>query len=326
MVSRLSGEADAGELAELEAWLAADPSHQHYFEQFSSIWKESRQLAQTSAVDENLAWEKFLQRIEQPVAGRTTAGPETAAARSARVLPLVSRWVRFAAILLLVVGIGTAATLLIRNLLAPAPVEWITQAETAQRRLSDGSEVVLNKHSTLSYPETFRGEERTVELKGEGFFTVTPDKTHPFLVKVGNVTVKVLGTSFNIRQQGATTEVIVASGLVEVSHADKKVLLHPRQKIVVSDSTTVLQPREEKDQLYQYYATRTFVCDNTPLWKLVLALEQAYGLKIEIRNPAIRELRLNTTFQEEPIERIIRIIEETFDIKASRNDAGYVLE
>lgn len=65
-------------------------------------------------------------------------------------------------------------------------------------RLADGTKVMLNAGSRLTYPKEFSGEKREVQLSGQAFFEVTPDKTHPFVVKTQKMDVTVLGTSFEV--------------------------------------------------------------------------------------------------------------------------------
>ena len=74
----------------------------------------------------------------------------------------------------------------------------IPRGETFKVVLSDGTEVLLNSDSRLSYPTVFKGKERVVSLEGEAYFNVTKNTEHPFIVKSGNVQVRVLGTEFNV--------------------------------------------------------------------------------------------------------------------------------
>lgn len=75
----------------------------------------------------------------------------------------------------------------------------IPRGETFKVVLSDGTEVFLNSDSRLAYPTVFKGKERVVSLEGEAYFKVTKDAKHPFIVKSGNLQVRVLGTEFNVR-------------------------------------------------------------------------------------------------------------------------------
>ena len=96
--------------------------------------------------------------------------------------------------------------------------------------MPDGSVITVNKNSTLSYPSEFKGKTREVALNGEAFFKVTPNKEKPFIIHVNDVTVRVVGTSFNIRSEKGKTEVIVETGIVQVTKNKRTVSLLPKRK------------------------------------------------------------------------------------------------
>ena len=130
---------------------------------------------------------------------------------------------------------------------------------------------------------------------------------------MNDVVVKVIGTSFNIRSENDSTEVIVETGIVQVTHQGKSVELRPGEKLVVPAKDTALVVQKETDQLYNYYRSREFVCENTPLWKLVDVLNKAYNVNIVIERQELKGLRLNTTFSNESLDRILELITLTFN-------------
>src|SRR5699024_10149606 len=67
-----------------------------------------------------------------------------------------------------------------------------------QLTLSDGTRVWLNAGSSIRYPVVFNGEERRVEMTGEAYFEVAKNVESAFIVKKGDVKIKVLGTHFNV--------------------------------------------------------------------------------------------------------------------------------
>lgn len=98
--------------------------------------------------------------------------------------------------------------------------------------LPDRTQVWLNANSTLNYPVMFTGKERVVQLTGEAYFEVSPDKQAPFKVTSGNQTVAVLGTAFNImaypnEKQIATT---LLSGSVKVAWGRQSQTLLPGEQ------------------------------------------------------------------------------------------------
>lgn len=289
-------------------WLVQRPENHRYFVQLQTIWEKSRSLAASSTVNPDKAWERFQQRIQ----------PREPVKR------LAFSWWRVAA-LVLVMAISAIWVVRLNQPEAGRILLSQTGEETKTDTLSDGSLVTLNKQSSLQYPEKFSGNTRKVDLEGEAFFQVSPDKEKPFIIDVKDVQVEVVGTSFNIKTDAEKTEVVVETGIVNVSSGGQTITLRAGQKTVVKAAQPLLV-EEEKDKLYNYYRSREFVCDDTPLWKLVDVLNKAYDTTIIIGRPELRNLQLNTTFSNESLERILDIIHETFDITITQEAGRIVLE
>lgn len=114
-----------------------------------------------------------------------------------------------------------------------------------QITLSDGTRVLLNAASTLTYPVQFGSENtREVTLNGEAYFEVAKDPEKPFIVTTTKQRIEVLGTSFNINaynnETATKTTLLTGSVRVHIS-ADKHAsgesrILTPNQQSVVSDN------------------------------------------------------------------------------------------
>ena len=310
----LLGESSADEQLAVESWLKEDAANQQQFDQLKKIWENSKQLAAESDADENMAWEKFRKKI------------------SAETQPAVTKpagkklsFLKIAALFVLVAGLAII-TYLMRSGNNDTAEQIATAGETVLTdTLPDGSVVTLNKQSSLIYPGKFKGETRTVTLKGEAFFHVTPDKKKPFIISVNNIQVTVVGTSFNIKSNISGTEVIVETGVVRVARNGKTIELRAGEKLMFSAADSIPVKETVTDQLYNYYRSREFVCDDTPLWKLVDVLNEAYGSQIVIGRKELRELRITTTFNNESLDKILEVIHLTFDISISRQDGQVIL-
>ncbi|HSB92026.1 MAG TPA: FecR domain-containing protein [Flavitalea sp.] len=307
LVKYLLDESTDSEKSIVEQWIMADEDNRNYFDDFKLIWQQSKELAAVSTIDEDAAWHRFQGRIKQ------RAMQEAPVRRMSRIF-----WIKSAAIVVLVAGAGILALQVLKN---KEPQMQVVQSlnQVIPDTLADGSIVTLNKQSTLTYPEKFEGNNRSISLQGEAFFQVTPDRSKPFIVQVNDVTVRVVGTSFNIKSRNGTTEVIVESGIVEVTRQNQRVALHPKDKLVVQTADTMFRKQPEGGTLYNYYRTREFKCDNTPLWKLVDILNEAYDAKIIISNEKIRNLPLTTTFNNESLDNILEVIRQTFKISVTRS-------
>ncbi|HEX6429439.1 MAG TPA: FecR domain-containing protein [Niastella sp.] len=318
LVKHLTGEATEAEMLQVEKWLANDETNKHYFEHFKLIWEESVQLANTSTVNEQAAWERFQNRVQEGSFPATTKG---------RVWTMNSALMRAAIISGLIIGIAVITYILFNNnpgtVISMANIQ-ATDAVKADS-LPDGSIVTLNKHSQVSFPEQFASNKRVLQLNGEAFFKVKPDKQKPFEVHTNNVTITVVGTSFNVRSRGDTTEIIVETGVVEVSTETQTVVLKAGQKAFTGLNKTILQKQANTDQLYNYYRIKKFVCEVTPLWKLVEKLNEAYDVHIVFEKNELRNIPITTTFDNEPLDNILNIISSTLDISVVKEKGQIIL-
>lgn len=106
--------------------------------------------------------------------------------------------------------------------------------------LADGSRAWLNAASSITYPTSFTGPRRHVEVQGEAYFEVSHNKLQPFVVQCGITQVEVLGTHFNIKAYAdePSTDITLLEGSVKVIRKNEEnaaVLLRPGQQAVVTD-------------------------------------------------------------------------------------------
>lgn len=108
--------------------------------------------------------------------------------------------------------------------------------------LSDGTRVHLNSGSSLTYPSTFSGGERRVQLDGEAYFEVARNEKCRFIVECGRFDVKVYGTEFNVSsyRDDSEADVTLVSGSVSVSAPVGEYMLEPDHQIVLSDDNSVI--------------------------------------------------------------------------------------
>jgi transmembrane sensor len=289
-VKHLLGEASPGEEQAVNEWMNENPANREYYSQFKKIWDGSKELAAESKVDVDKAWGRFQKRLP-------TQNESPKILRSGH-----SSWMRIAASIILIVGVGLAAYWLVTRNAEPIEIVAQTDQHVLVDTLPDGSVITLNKRSAITYPSKFKGNTRTIVLKGEAFFNVAPDKKKPFIISVNDVQVTVVGTSFNIKSDNGNTEVVVETGIVQVTKAGKTVELTAGEKINISANNSTGTEEPVTDKLYNYYRSKEFVCDNTPLWKLVQVLNQAYDANIIIGRTELNDLPLNTTFYNESLD------------------------
>ena len=163
-------------------------------------------------------------------------------------------------------------------------------------------------------------------MQGEAFFNVTTDKEKPFIITVNDVKVEVVGTSFNVKNENGNTEVVVETGIVRVTKNGRTTELVAGQKLLLTSNDSLVSKEQVTDKLYNYYRSKEFVCDDTPLWKLVEVLNEAYDANIVIGRKELNGLLLNTTFNNESLDNILEIIHLTFGISVIKKDGQIILQ
>ncbi len=314
LIKYLVGETTDEESIRVNQWIDASEANKKYFEQYLQIWEKSAALAAKTNIDKNQAWERFVKYRDEKNHQVKIVGID-----SQKSIP----WLRIAAIFVLV--FAGALFYLFKSNQSKLVVIRSNEA-VLNDTLPDGSVVTLNKRSAISYPKQFSGNERTVGLEGEAFFSVTPNKTKPFVIHSGDVGIKVVGTSFNVRNTADKTEVIVETGIVEVSKEKQMVLLNPKEMATVFKNRSMPVKQKTQDELYNYYRTKEFVCNATPLWKLVDILNEAYGANIIIADSRLKDLQLNTTFRNEGLDEILQVVGATFNIRVEKKNGQILLQ
>lgn len=314
LIKFLLKETDSYENELVDKWLALDAANVKHFNQLKFLWDSSKHLASESTVDEHAAWERFKQKTIEH-------GPT-------KVIPLKrTNWLRIAAILCVLIGAGWLSyRFAIRPNLFPESLALQTQINTRIDTLPDGSVITLNKFSALKYPEKFVGNSRNISLEqGEAFFDVAKNKNKPFIIRVKDVTVKVVGTSFNIKITDKNTEVIVETGIVQVSKNGKTIELLPSEKVTVNNNNSSLIKENSTDHLYNYYRSKEFEANNTPLKRVIEVLNEAYGAHIILEREELGEMPLTTTFKNESLDDILDVISKTFNLKVEKKNKTIII-
>lgn len=311
LVKVVLGEASAEETRRVEDWLSLDPVNTRYFEDFRRIWEESRNLAIRSTVNEEDAWQNFQQKVKEGEAG---------GGRDGRIAVLKFPLLRAAAILLLLIGAGW---LYYTYSYQPAQFASIHSGpDVLKDTLSEGTVITLNRQSSIRYKKKWTEASRNVEMEGEAFFKVAPDKERPFIVQAGGAAIRVIGTSFNVRATADSIEVIVETGMVEVEKEGRRIAVRAHEKMVMGLHGSLPVKEDNRDELYNYYRTHAFTCNGTPLGRLVDKLNEVYGVHIVIKEEELRHLPLTTTFQDESLDPILDIISRTLKIKYTKSEKG----
>lgn len=304
LISYLLGEADALDCARIEQWITKNPANRQRLNHFLLILETSKSLGPAYFIDPADSLARLKYKFEHR---------PRAAATWRLINPYF--WMKVAAVLVVVLGIGYLYSTF------PRQITSASQNFVRLDTLADGSVVTLNRHSALRYPKQFSGQKREVELlEGEAFFSVTPAPTRPFLIKAGSSIIQVVGTTFNVKRKTDSVEVIVKTGVVKVAAHGKITTVYAGEQILVTPGPSSSAVEQTSDLLYEYYRTHDLVADNTPLWRIVDVLNDTYDVHIVIRDSNLADLTLTTTFKNESLANILKVISKTFRIRIVRQD------
>lgn len=185
-----------------------------------------------------------------------------------------------------------------------------TSRKPQRLTLEDGSVVILQPNSRISYPEHFGERKRIVYLHGEAFFQVKRDVTKPFIVSTENLATQVLGTSFNVKSyDGAgSIEVQVATGRVsvyETSQVSGKngFILTPNQKVVFDKESRKMELGIVKNPVAVKKAESLarFEFAETPAADVLALLEKTYGIDIVVEGDVLRNCLFTGDLNELPM-------------------------
>jgi ferric-dicitrate binding protein FerR (iron transport regulator) len=313
-------EASEEELRQVQQWIALSDANRRHFENLRLISETGRETTIGSTISEDAAWSNFKKRVEEgrPMMGRGLTG-------RGGMLPMMGRgWIRIAAALILLFAGGwlyyTYSYTPSQFLFAHSDTQVLTDT------LPEGTVVVLNRQSSIRYRKQFTGDTRPVEIQGEAFFQVAPDKNKPFIVHANAMSIKVLGTSFNVKTSAAGTEVIVETGMVEVTKDGQTMIVRPHERVMAGGKGASLIKESNTDALYNYYRTNEFECSGTPLWRMVDKLNEVYDAKIIIGDSRLRNLPLTTTFHNESLEEILYVISHSLRISVVKKGPEIILQ
>lgn len=302
----LRGETSESEVAELFQWIEAAPGNRKEVIEYKKVWA----LTVQGNENESQTWKLlFDHRINKQ-----------------NYFKPYLQFIRYAAIFLLVFGSGIAMGYFVlgldkeklvyqKNTSIDAPLGQMTNVE-----LPDGTKVILNSGSSITYSGNFSRGERFVSLSGEAYFDVSRDIKHPFIVQTSALNFKVHGTSFNL--EAYPEENIVNATLIEgslgVTDKDNKELL-----LLVSGENAHFEAKTQKlsltnvnTEIYTSWKDGFITFRNEKLKDIARKIERWYNVKIVINNQRLgEEAYFGTIMKNKPIDQILEVLKLTSSLK-----------
>lgn len=200
--------------------------------------------------------------------------------------------------------------------------------------LPDGTRVQISSGSRLTYPKEFKGDFRRVQLLGQAFFEVTPNKDKPFIVETGQMEVMALGTAFEVFSFGKDTdaETVLLDGKVKVTMTESagqnstEYILRPNQKLSLAKEGLV---KVEEVNANTYSAWRNkgrLSFENEKLAMIMPRLERWYQKKIICDKQVANTYRFSFTINEESCADVLRMLCKTAPLIYEEHENAFILK
>lgn len=200
-------------------------------------------------------------------------------------------------------------------------------------RLADGTQVWLNSATSFKYPTKFVGDKRIVYLSGEAFFKVGHNKEMPFIVKVDDLNVKVLGTAFNVKAYSDEKEIktTLVNGRVEVlaQGIDNKIktVLSPNFQACYSKGNKKIEVNAVDASIFTAWKDGVFVLDNMNLEDLSLILSRWYDVDFFFVNEKVKENYFTGRMKKyESLQDIFDLLEQLSDVSFVIKDNAVIVQ
>lgn len=308
----LHGRINSEDLSELNRWIEESKEHHDYFEHLKKVWMLTS-IHNTSDPNKELAYGRFL----KIVSSKQEKINKSKRFNIRRILP-------YAASILAVLALsvisayfywGSPSTPLVTLLEVPRGSKlYIT--------LPDSSIAWINAGSKIKYTSDFAENNRNLELDGEGYFEVKKGKT-PFIVKTGDIDVKVLGTKFNVRnyKEDQAIKVALLEGSVVVNNKDNEFLLKESQTVMFDKEKNNFELANTKVKYSNEWIKGNLFFDEESFAYIAIELERAFNINIHFESEELKKLIFygNFVVESNNLENILDIMSATKKFNYSYN-------
>lgn len=219
--------------------------------------------------------------------------------------------------------------------LTSTTVQTTSYGEIAELTLSDGTRVWLNSGSTITYPDKFNGDSREISLTGEAYLDVAHNPGKPFLIHAGKITVRVLGTRFNIsayeEDQNITVAVVqgkvgVSPNTVSAGDEDRTLYVSPDQQAVYNkESETLLHQEKVKAINTASWKEGKLIYKRTPLPEIIAEVQRKYDVSI-YASEQVKDCLISANFDNDSLEKVLTILAELVSGEIINNGTAYFIQ
>ncbi|MCI2121451.1 MAG: FecR family protein [Bacteroidales bacterium] len=299
-----AGETNEKENAELAEWIK-DESEEDLEEYFGRVWEKSPDRVDSVT----------MRRMKKEIAARIRTTADVSKAHKIPFAIRIARWAAAAAILFMVGFAGYKyGTMGRKSEMFSACTD---KGERSEVLLPDSSIVWLNSDTKITYSSDYSKKERKIGLEGEAFFEVAKNKSCPFIVNAGAVSVEALGTKFNVKAYSEDDRITTTliNGKVKTRSKNKTVYLLPDERISYSKTDGGFDSKENLGKGYRLpWRNDEILFDSSSLEDIAKILERNYGVNIAFKNEGIRKIKYTGLIMNTKLENVLDLITLTSNV------------
>lgn len=190
----------------------------------------------------------------------------------------------------------------------------VPKGEQKQITLEDGSRIYLGSDTRLRYPKNFAAEERKVYLEGEGYFIVEKNPERPFVIKMNEAAIKVLGTSFNAEAYPENDHITLQldEGSIKLTSASQKeYLMVPGEKLTYNrQNGDCVISQTDNPSLLETWENKTFSFRNAPLRQVLETLEHWYDIDFQTEDSNVWDYSYTFESDRNSLDKILSDMEK----------------
>ena len=342
IVNVLAAKASQEELAEVRQWLSENDDHRKLYDEYATVWNASGAVCRKDDYQPDTAWTALNKRMK-PQKHNTQRYPIL----RKKVLMMAAM---MAAVFVAGMSVHRFSGNTVEKNIRLMYTEYTSPyGSRSNVRLPDGSTVWLNAGSSLRYSSDFNVRHREVFLEGEGYFDVTRNEQMSFLVKTSTITVKALGTAFNVKAypEESFVETTVERGAVQLidplSSSQETTILRAQQKAVIvkekqPEKTTVETPLHESmpdetivpidfvpiasvevnsnvmTKAYTSWKDTRWVIEREKLSNFAVKLERRFNVQFVFNDEELKDYVFSGKFEDETLDQILEALKLTAPI------------
>lgn len=196
---------------------------------------------------------------------------------------------------------------------------YVPKGERMQIMFQDGSKVYINSDTYLRYPEKFGMKSREVELSGEAYFVVSPNKKRPFIVQLGGPSVQVVGTSFNVQNYPDDDKITVCLDEGKINMhlvSERQIPLQPGQRVVYDKEHDACQVISGDNVRYlSLWKENIIAFKDASLSEVITKLQRWYDVDFDVEKNVSQNLLITLISDQTILENVLLDLEKITPLK-----------